>query len=121
MGKHIISIVAFVLISGCVTLTPQEIEANKKRHCADLGAPEGSKNYYDCRKDLEHRLIAVERIEQQANAQRAQQQQEFWRGERERLAAQQNAFQPMQYQPPVRQNMNCRSYMVGNAMNTDCN
>jgi N-acetylmuramic acid 6-phosphate (MurNAc-6-P) etherase len=56
------SLALLFLLSGCVT--PQQrleqaraeaaqIDYNKKVYCTQMGAPEGSKNYYDCRKTIE--------------------------------------------------------------------
>lgn len=57
------SVAALLLVSGCIT--PQQIEANKQQYCANLGAPVGSPNYYDCRKSLEQQL-AAEQMQQAA-------------------------------------------------------
>jgi hypothetical protein len=51
---RILLIVCIGLLSGCVS--PEVMEANKKQHCANMGAPEGSVHYYQCRQTLEAQI-----------------------------------------------------------------
>jgi hypothetical protein len=69
--KKLILISAF-LLSGCAELAAMEaqqqaqIENNKKQYCANMGAPEGSPNYYNCRTNLEQMLMAEQQAKDEA-------------------------------------------------------
>jgi len=107
MKKYIILAMSLpLLLSGC--LSYEELEARKQQHCASMGAPIGSHNYYNCRQSLEARL---ER-EYQAAVQRAA---ESW-------APRPTPREPITIPPAYgSKNIRCRSYAMGDSINTDCN
>jgi len=68
MKRYIALAVIASCLTGCLTLTPEQIEARKKQFeanqqqwCAERGAPKGSKDYYQCRRDLTVLLMEDER------------------------------------------------------------
>jgi len=66
MKKYIVLAMVLPVLSGCLTLSPEQAEANKRQQCANMGAPPGSKDYYQCRRDLEHARLAEKKIDQDA-------------------------------------------------------
>lgn len=105
----------FLLLASCMTpeqiaAQKQEIERRKVQFCANMGAPPGSPNYYDCRMRIERQLAYEAQMEQQADAQYLQSLSESQR----QLGAQMgNTFN--------HNSMRCRSYTIGNQLYTDCN
>jgi hypothetical protein len=103
-SMRILLIFLTILLSSCVS--PAEMEERKKQYCANLGAAEGSPNYYHCRQSLERRIIERdERINAQI---------------RESMKPQPVHMPPMQSWTPANQ-MRCRSYQMAGSVHTDCN
>lgn len=75
MIKQIIVAAALASLTGCLTAEQieerkKQFEAEQKQWCAQRGAPEGSKDYYPCRRDLA-RLIAEDERHRDAERSRA--------------------------------------------------
>lgn len=110
-------LLSILCLTGCAELAQMQaeeqaqIESNKKQYCANLGAPEGSPNYYDCRLRVEQ---AIETKEAAKNAAIYESMNRPVGGAlRETLA-----IKPIN---PIQKNTtNCTSYMIGNRMQTDC-
>ena len=51
MKKYLLIITLFTFLQSCQTA--EQIEAANVQHCANMGAPIGSANYYHCRQTLE--------------------------------------------------------------------
>lgn len=98
MKKQILILSAVLALSGC--MTPQEqaardaenarlaaieaakLEAFRVQYCTQIGAPQGSPNYYDCRMNLEklavQQDIAAKQIEASADESKKDRDQERW-------------------------------------------
>lgn len=55
--RFLIAYLTLFLWSCQPEIDPEQLDAGMKRFCANMGAPIGSPNYYDCRKTLTMELI----------------------------------------------------------------
>lgn len=101
--RKIIPITLLILLTGCISA--QEMELRKKAYCENMGAAQGSPNYYHCRTALEAKLdferrAAQDQFQRQIDSQNS------------------HVTSPML---SIREPVRCRSYSAGSSINTDCN
>lgn len=109
-----------LLLPGCAELAEMkaaqqaEIEFNKKQYCANLGAPEGSENYFNCRQTLEGQLIQQAQAAQQQEFLQEQayqqQRQEFYKSLSYKPSLSNNKSQTTNCNPNALGGFNCTTY-----------
>lgn len=108
-----------LLLTGCVSPEQRQARMNaeaaaidyqKKVHCANMGAPEGSKNYYDCRKSIEDKIFASQMQMMQGPAP----------GSNAMMGVANDSYYAPGYGPPPGMRCTTKPDMFGTSIITDC-